>query len=322
MLNKVVPILRHGPSCDYHRTILPFKYLGFDIQPKPINYAAAELIVFNRLAHEPPERFFAQQKLHGFKYIVDIDDYWHLYPHHHIYANWQKAKFTEKIMAFIKGANAVTTTNSALAAKVAQLNKNVVIIPNALPFDHGQFDSTNNTDDQIRFVYAGGSSHYHDFALVAGAIKGTTRVNFTLAGIENNPAWLQMQALLRNVSYGKRACQPLDSYMSVYSNANVSLAPLEANEFNCLKSNLKMLEAGCKNLAFIASKTAPYFNELDKRYVMYAETESEWKALMAECIKDPAIVKEAGLQLGEHVRQHYDLRKVNEIRRQLYESML
>lgn len=322
MLNRVVPILRHGPSCDYHRTVLPFKYLGFDVRPKPINYQTAEVIVFNRLAHEAPDMFFANQRKYGFKYVVDIDDYWHLYPHHYIYTNWQRAKFAEKITAFIKGANVVTTTHSELADKIMPLNKNVVVIPNALPFDKGQFTAARNPSGQTRFIYAGGSSHYHDFALMAPAIKATTGIKFTLAGIEANQPWGQMQALLQGHNYIKQAHRPIDTYMEVYNNSDVALAPLQANEFNCLKSNLKMLEAGCKNMAFIASRTHPYYNDLDKAHMMYAANESEWIAATDRFHKSPAFAQEAGLQLGEHVRKHYDLIKVNEIRKQVYENLL
>jgi hypothetical protein len=302
--------------------VLPFKYIGYDTQAKPIDYQTAEVIVFNRLAHEPPERFFANQRKFGFKYVVDVDDYWHLYPHHYIYANWQKARFTEKIEAFIKGANIVTTTHAALAIKIRPLNKNVVIIPNALPFDQDQFSAARTEAGQTRFIYAGGSSHLHDFEQVAPAIRATKGIKFTLAGIEANDQWNKMQALLQGYNYVRHSFKPIGGYMQVYNNSDVALGPLQGNVFNSLKSNLKMLEAGCKNMAFIASKVHPYLNDLDKRYVMYAETEAEWRELIGECIKDPALTREAGLQLGEHVREHYDLIKVNEIRRQVYESLL
>jgi glycosyltransferase involved in cell wall biosynthesis len=104
--------------------------------------------------------------------------------------------------------------------------------------------------------------------------------------------------------------------------ADVALAPLEANMFTAFKSNLKILEAGCKNLPIICSNVPPYSDEPPTLGVMYASNTREWVEWFQWCVRNPTAVKELGQQLGQYVREHYDLRKINEHRKQIIESLI
>lgn len=248
-------------SCGYHRITLPFDgMLNKTIEKDSV-------LFFNRVnKHENTHRFF-----------LDLDDYWILPKTNPHYLGWQSHKMPQRIVNNIKNAIAVFVTNQRLADKVLPYNKNVHIIPNALPFDKGQFTRTTQVND---FVFAGGVSHSKDIELIKhieckyyGGLKGSR-------------------------SYS------LDRYMKAYDNKLASLVPLLPGEFNECKSNLKILEAGAKGIGCIASKVHPYDNDLDRDVMFYG----------FDKLPSKDELKCQGKELANHVRKNYHLDLVNKER--------
>src|SRR5690606_35079592 len=112
-------------------------------------------------------------------------------------------------------AECVLVTNDNLAARVISVrgsSKDIHIVPNALPFDEGQFKKTPQIGG---FVYAGGISHVED-------VKEIRHLPVKFYGGLNGSTTF-----------------PLNRYMTVYDGRLASLVPLQENEFNSCKSNLK-----------------------------------------------------------------------------------
>lgn len=269
----IAVVIRKGLSCDYHRLENPLKYM--DIRTNEYPSDAITVIFSRHTVHN-----LARMKREGRRIIMDIDDYWHLYPEHYLFSRWDADIYIENL----KLADVVTCTNEELASRVRIYNNNVVIIPNALPFDDGQF-CNHNEGVEGNFGYVGGASHALDVKLCPDA-KIPPQID-------------------------------IDHYMSHYRKLSLSYAPLMNNEFNRCKSNLKALESGVNYSALMASNIHPYLNSLDKDCVILVE-DGEWASKIKYCRENPGYVKEMGIKLGEHVRKHYDLRKVNELRKQVW----
>lgn len=269
---KIAVVVREGISCDYHRLINPLAYMNIGVT----SVTDADTIIFNRKMNYS----ILDLKAQGKKVIMDIDDYWHLYPSHYLYNSWDAGVYVNNL----KEADIVTCTNEFLADRIREYNKNVVIIPNALPFDKGQFVDNRETIEGV-FGYVGGASHSCDIKLCPDAV------------------------IPPHIS--------VDRYMDYYRYLALSYAPLVNNEFNRCKSNLKALESGVNYTALMASDIHPYYNELDKDVVIYCK-DNEWDEKIDYCKRNPEYVKEMGLKLGEHVREHYDLIKINELRREVW----
>lgn len=320
---------RANSGCDYHRVGLPLKYLP-NVR-RASSYRTANVIFFNRLPLEPIDIFLASKKKFGFKHIVDVDDYWYLYPEHKLYDEWMRLKVPQQIEIAIKSADAVTCTNEQLAAKIRPLNDNVHIIPNALPFSQEQFTGQNTPTDKLRIIYAGGSSHYHDLKLVSDVIvqfcKDNPRdVEFRLAGFDSSiNEWHKIKALFDPIG-GKQFFiapnQSIETYMNVYNGANLAIAPLVDNEFNRCKSNLKTIEAGCKIMPIITSHIPPYTNELDFFNVTTAESTSGWTHHLNYALNRKHYLKEWGQDLRSHANMFYNLHHANKLREDLFNSMI
>lgn len=311
---KITPLYRYNTSCDYHRIILPFKYLGYNVEVQD-SLEGSELVVFNRLPLTHIDNFLEDKRRIGFKYIVDVDDYWFLSPKHYLYDSFINNKIPEQQIKTIENADAVITTTNTLADKITPLNKNVYIIPNSLPFGSDQFVlNAKRNDKDYRFIYAGGDSHLEDVKIIKNVVG---EFNFTLAGYSGSEqSNLIRNELPNNIELiGNRK---LDDYMSVYEGFNTSLVPLVNDEFNECKSELKIIEAGCKGLAVIASLTLPYYNYRDYKYIDFADNEYEWYRLMNYHVKNPNYVMDKSMELAEYVRSRYHMKDTNEFRENLF----
>lgn len=308
-----------GSGCDYHRVVMPFADNEF--KPKE------NVLVFNRIYSRGADEV-KRLKERGVKIVVDLDDFYELNPEHYLAGVFKS--HTKNIVEMIKLADVVIVTTEYLAYKVRPLNRNVVVIRNALPFDTGQFTLSDNRNTDTPLIWAGGASHYSDLSLVANSFEDEL---LTIAGYEvhnNAPMgsglqlasneWKKVQRRLPNAQY-KPAIHNLGEYMTVYDGHAIAIAPLVDNDFNSCKSNLKILEAGAKGLPIICSKVLPYYNPVDANVVFYAESRAEWHYEVVKLLRNPNYAEDRGLMLAEHVRTHYNLEDANELRRQVIESL-
>jgi glycosyltransferase involved in cell wall biosynthesis len=107
----------------------------------------------------------------GIVTIVDIDDYWLPTKEHPIHSIIVQNKIHEKIMANLKCSDYVTTTTEVFASEIRKLNKNVVVLPNAINPEEKQFKEPTPTSNKIRVGWLGGSSHLHDLMLLDGMVS-------------------------------------------------------------------------------------------------------------------------------------------------------
>jgi glycosyltransferase involved in cell wall biosynthesis len=120
------------------------------------------------------EMFKTLDKIHslGIITIMDLDDYWAPSKEHPAYQMIVNDKLPEKIRENIKRVNYVTTTTPIFAKEIAKLNKNVIVLPNAIDPSEKQFTpSVEKTDKKVRLGWLGGSSHYHDLAIVGSSVS-------------------------------------------------------------------------------------------------------------------------------------------------------
>lgn len=294
-------------SCGYHRIALPFAHI--EVEPK------VPVFVFNRTPACGVYGLGAL-RMRGIKIVLDLDDYWALPETHYMHARYAKAMTSVLIRECLGLADIITVTTAALASRVRTVTRvPVVIVPNALPFDQGQFKA-GVAEPQTRFIYAAGPSHYEDVKLVA---KAFNTHDVTIAGVTSaQPEWHRICALVPQASLS--AVRPIADYMRSYAGYSVALAPLVDSDFNRCKSNLKMLEAGARNIPLLASGTSPYDTAFDRPYMLFAANLAEWKLTMQQCRDNPEWAVALGRELGAHVRKHYQLSDANNIRRQIIES--
>lgn len=123
-------------------------------------------------------------------------------------------------------------------------------------------------------------------------------------------------------SYRRIWTKDISQYGTCYNHIDIALAPLVASEFNNMKSQLKVLEAGFHKKPLILSQASPY--EIDciheKNCMMIPEKKAKklWWKNIKKVVESPQMQLDLGEALYETVKDKYDLRRVSNFRRQVY----
>lgn len=125
-------------------------------------------------------------------------------------------------------------------------------------------------------------------------------------------------------SYERRYSLPLHNYMEHYSRADISISPLENNTFNSYKSNLKIIEAGCKGIPCIVSNTKTYWQDIKikDKGIFFCDSVGEWYSNIKKLINNKGLLEDTGSQLKEYVKDNYNLFTWNHQRYYQLEKLL
>jgi hypothetical protein len=333
MMTTILPLWNKNSGCDYHRIMLPLEEMGYSFGPKDAEELnKVRIVTYNRL----PQRIDLVKKVLqlGIKTIMDLDDYWVLYPEHPMAPWWKKVNMSYMLEHELGSADVITCTTPRLADKIRPINPNVHVIPNAIPF-RGQFlrKEADYTQEGIRFGYVGGSSHLADIKRIAGVFNHFPTLDFTLfgytpmpAGINKPNVWDKMEAVCNfnghNPNFKLVGSKPFKTYMEHYDQIDVAIAPLAENHFNQYKSSLKFYEAAAKKCAFICSDMPPYSDDIPRDIAFFCKTNKDWVNTIKYLIKNPDVAKAHGQAGYDWVYTHRNLNDVNNLRTDLYASLL
>jgi glycosyltransferase involved in cell wall biosynthesis len=139
-----------------------------------------------------------------------------------------------------------------------------------------------------------------------------------------------------NEAYRRVWTKPITTYASNYNLFDISLAPLEENIFNKVKSQLKVIEAGFHNKALIAQDFGPYQIDLTNAIeygggfdttangilIEKNKNHKDWYVSIKKLIKNPEMIKTLQDNLHNTVKELYSLDKVTADRRNLYLDLI
>ena len=139
-----------------------------------------------------------------------------------------------------------------------------------------------------------------------------------------------------NEPYRRCWTKPMDSYYQHYANVDVLLAPLDASEFNKVKSPLKVAECVFSKTAIIASDFGPYTLDLRNSFkrggeiddtanallVSQTKNNKHWLRFIKILIKNRDLVKKLQDNLYNDLHEKYDLRNVTKNRAEFYKKII
>jgi glycosyltransferase involved in cell wall biosynthesis len=141
---------------------------------------------------------------------------------------------------------------------------------------------------------------------------------------------------IANEPYRRVWTKHISTYATNYNLFDISLAPLEENIFNKVKSQLKVIEAGFHKKAIIAQNFGPYQIDLkdsvkfgggfdltgNSILVDSSKNHKDWHGAIKKLINNPDVVKTLQENLHETVKDTYSINKVTEKRRELYLNLV
>jgi glycosyltransferase involved in cell wall biosynthesis len=141
---------------------------------------------------------------------------------------------------------------------------------------------------------------------------------------------------VNNEPYRRVWTKHISDYATNYNLFDVSLAPLETNIFNEMKSQLKVIESGFHKKAMIAQNFGPYTIDLENAYIKGGQIDDTKNALLVETyrnhkswhqyikklIEKPELVKKLADNLHKTVVNKYSLDVVTANRKKYYEKLV
>ena len=245
----------------------------------------------------------------------------------------------EELTKFIySNADLVTVTQQKFAARVAPFcTGTLAVIKNSIDYSIPSWNAPKRPAPKkmVRVGWVGGIHHEADvkeFASVPAMVNqraGRERVHWGFYGRPpldpNNPndwqqdVWDNYQKTLLRGFRGSpnwdiyQALGP-DDYGVMYSNIDVAIAPLQNNEFNDSKSDIKVAECGRYKVPLVAQDVGCYSDTIVNGQTGYLippdAPASEWCRVLTNLVKNPRKIREMGENLHSITEQLFDLNKV------------
>ena len=315
---KIAAFARPKSGIDYHRIYAPLRALARDNKDIEVKFGSnfhefgkdywnsCTHIIASRSLAVPVDQIEQAANLcreYGKKFIVDVDDYWHLPVQHPKKRMQESSQVPERIEETLTHADIVWTTNKHLAKKIKRYNKNISIIPNGIDRKTPQWQKAKKSSKDVRFGYIAGNFHETDL----------DAYNIDLGGVESYAMDLGLYPEMLNAKHLLKPLSP-DEYGELYSNIDVSIIPLIASDFNKCKSHLKLIEAAFTNTAVICSDVNPYAPYLkNEENCLAVRTPEGWANAVDRLSKDKELVKYLAKNLKEDMAE-FEMENVNKLR--------
>ncbi len=150
--------------------------------------------------------------------VCDIDDYWMPGKEHPIHDIIKFNKINEKIISNLRVSKYVTTTTTIFADEIKNINKNVVVFPNAINPNESQFKEPTLESDRLRVGWLGGSSHLHDIQLLDQSFSKLSslkdKLQFVLCGFDTRGSVTEINS--ETGEHKKRNIEPHETVWAQY----------------------------------------------------------------------------------------------------------
>ena len=139
-----------------------------------------------------------------------------------------------------------------------------------------------------------------------------------------------------NEPYRRVWTKPITTYASNYNLFDISLAPLKESNFNKVKSQLKVIEAGFHKKAIVAQDFGPYQIDVINSYerggtinengngflVETSKNHKLWYKHLKTLVENPELITKLGENLYNTVNGTYDMKTVCTLRKDLYKKLV
>lgn len=295
-------------GCGNIRVAIPFlllnqlKVTGFQFQAyynniftKDLNYYKHSTIIqFQRAATDKHLELFELIRkkikiLTRSALVYEIDDSLFNIPEWNFAYDYYKT-LQPYIKEMLSKADVVITSTETLKKTYSEYNKNIHVIPNHLPrFLWGETTYKTTRTKKLKIVYPCSSNHFSCKNNVQGGDIGPLLMGYIRSTIDDYD-WvfsgglpLELEDLVKAGKITRYLWHSLYEYPRFLRslNADIAIAPLEINDFNINKSNIKALEFTALGLPAVYTRIDPYLN-----MSLLATTDEEFIAHI-ESLKDP-----------------------------------
>jgi glycosyltransferase involved in cell wall biosynthesis len=309
---KIFGWLADRSGCGYYRLMLPGTELakrGHDVMldgtlPGPAKAGECDVIVGQRTCNEGASLTWQRLARAGHtKLVFETDDLLSdVDPSNRHAARFYDAEAVRRYEDNMRVADLVTTTTDALAERCAEINPNVVVLPNQVPaalLDHERPSGS----DLVTIGWRGSMSHDRDFGELAKPLRrflqhpdNRDRAELHCMGADYTPRVRSNHSRLRWTGWHENVADFLRAV-----DFDIAVIPLRPSRFNDCKSELALVEMSALGIPAIVSNTGPYGQAAADGAPCRLATMSDgdWAIHLRDLVEDT----EAREQLGKQARE-------------------
>lgn len=267
-----------------------------------------------------------------------------LYEEHKLFGVYRDQKLDEVTKFCYATADLVTVTQVKFAHRIRPyVGKILAVIRNTIDYNLPCWNEPKRESKAMRIGWAAGIHHLPDvkiFEAVPHLVNqkvGRENIRWHFLGAPppdqtkkdgwEASVWPEYKARLLKAFKGQPNYQifyalPPDSYGVYYADMDVSIAPLQMNNFNDSKSDIKVAEAGRYKVPLVASNVGCYDQTIKNGETGYLidpdAPKTEWVRILSKLAKDKNHRKELGENLYKITEELFNARKVAKDRYSLY----
>ena len=241
----------------------------------PKDMTPGVLVLHRQFMTEPPLKEAMEALVaKGWTLVAEMDDD----PHH-----WPQ--YVESDFYAFRGVHAVTVSTGHLAGIIRKFNPNVQVFENAvLSIPHREVSK----NQKLR-IFFGALNRKADWLPVIEGIKQAALENKeTIEFVVVHDKEFH-DALPDTVAKTFLPTLGIDKYTEVLATCDIALLPLNDTPFNRCKSDIKLIECASAQVAVICSETVYATKHEHQEFVVFANTQEEWKEAITKLVKESAL---------------------------------
>lgn len=311
---------------EYVRLVIPFYHLFLkknfspfilhneDLQRLDLTYFDLILVQRDALNRTNTENLINISKTHNIPLIYEIDDdLINIDETHPNYTEYNEKK--ETIECLILNANLVIVSSNKLKQKLYKLNTHIKVIKNSFN-DMLKLKNESKKDyNIIKIGYMGTLTHKNDVKIVEKAIenvkkyfkKKKKKIVFENIGITDDKISC---ANTINIPFKYSKYPYFIRWLKRIVNWDIGIAPLENNNINQSKSEIKYLEYSSLGVAGIYSNIGAYGESIKNNkngILIKNNTSEEWQSALITLIENENLRKEIVKNAMEDIEYNYSI---------------
>jgi len=238
------------------------------------------------------------REITGAKVVLEFDDYLPNIPTRSIHRKMVSQGAIKEMRRAIEQVDWLVASTPILAEEYSNYHDDIRVAKNGLlPAWWSNLKSERNTGRKPRVGWAGGGSHTGDLA----------EIRYVVKDLEDEVEWVFMGMKPDGIKCEFHPSVAIQDYPKKLASLNLDLAvvPLEMNQFNRCKSNLRLLELGVLGVPVICTDIEPYQGTLPVTTVR--NRNQNWVAAIRSHLADRQALAQAGDALKEAVLRDWML---------------
>jgi len=284
----------------------------------------ADVVVWMALHSPQSLALFREMKLkHRKVFLTEIDDYFLSLPAKNQASPYWKpgSDMVGYVIDQFRESDGLIVSTPYLAELYRKFNTNIRVVENVI--DLSLWRPHHNHGDEVKIGWVGGGTHEDDLEIVKDVVFELLEEhkNLSFHFLHGVPRFFRdIPRIKADLSF-----RSIDKYPRWVMKAgfDIGIAPLEDNNFNRGKSNLRWLEYSAMGIPTVASPL-PHFVESIKEGEtgLIARSHDEWKYNLKKLIEDKELRHSIGLNARKQVESRFSMRTLRDTYKSVLEDAL